>query len=451
MIAPSIRRRLFIIALALLIILWISATNLVFKTIHHEVNEMFDAHLMQDAKVLINFPWHAVVQQNFHFKLSPPSALMRAHEAYHHYEKSIAFIVRTNNGSFIAQTEQVPLFPIFLTGSLQTYQDHETSWRVFTLIKNGLIVQTAEPLSIRDAIVWESLEDLWYVALLTLPLSALVIWLTVAYSFKPLQRLIWEVQQRHADQLQPLDSYCAPQEIQPFVSALNSLFSRLERTLINERRFTADAAHELRTPLAGLKTQAEVAYNAQDQKQQHHALKQLLTGIDQAHRLVTQLLTLARIDVQVQLVKQPLDIEHVLQEVVGDLLSEALGKEIDLGVENAVGACLIQGHRDSLYLLLRNLIDNAIRYTHKGGYVTIYIQNCVKGLCLCVEDNGVGIDEHLREQVFERFHRGQHSQIQGSGLGLSIVKRIIELHGWSLSLNTASTGQGLAVWIMMTS
>ncbi len=448
----SIRRRLLSLVLSLVTLLWLLAMSLVFIQTHHEISEVFDAHLVQDARVLINLPWQARAHSPI-LEMSSPTEWLEdtgEDEKYHEYEKSITFLVRTRTGELIARTDQSPILPVYPHFSLRNYADKEMQWRVFTLMEKGLIVQTAEPFKMREHITYESLSHALYAALLTLPVLALVIVGAVTYSFRPLQQLVSELGQRHAESLQPLTGQTIPQEIQPLITALNHLFQRVEHTLNNERRFTADASHELRTPLAGLKTQAQVALNARTSEQQQQALQLMLKGIDSSTRLVEQLLILARFDAHMTLPKQEVHLEHLLQDLISEAWSRASTKNIDLGMSNTWETDCIWAHPDSLRVMLRNFIDNAIHYTPAGGQVTVYMRHCGGDACVCVDDNGVGIPADVREAMFERFYRGQHQHLSGSGLGLSIAQRIAELHDWSLRLDTGLSGQGLAVWLNLT-
>lgn len=445
----SIRHRLLFLSLSFIVLLWLLAAALIFVQSRHEVEEIFDAHLIQDARVLANFSWQAR-ESGATLTIHASEAELNSDDAHHHhhYEKRITFLVRTRTGDPIARTAQAPIFPVYPNFSLREYHDQQGYWRVFTLMENGLIVQTAERYGVRNKITHKVVVRTLLAALLTLPLLALLIGWSVGYSFRPLRQLSTKLCQRHADQLQPLDIHHTPLEIQPVVNALNQLFQRVEQTLNNERRFTADAAHELRTPLAGLKTQVQVALRSDNEQQRQMALQHMLHGIDRASRLVEQLLTLARIDAQASLPKQDIDLESVLHDVINNALPEALLKNIDLGLHNKVGRCIVSAHPESLNILLRNFIDNALRYTPADGQVTVYLQtNDKKHLCLCIDDNGIGIPPEQRDVVFERFYRGQHQHLNGSGLGLSIAKRIVDLHGWELTLATGLSGQGLAVWI----
>lgn len=444
----SIRRRLLILALSLVSLLWLAASAWIFVQTRHETGEMSDAYLIQEARTLAHLPWQGQAPSPI-VEIPEPHRTPHDEEDdhhYHRYEKNIAFLVRTRTGDLVARTARAPILPVYPNYSLQTFRDQSEEWRVFTLMARGLIVQTAEPYRVRNQITRQVILKILSAALITLPLLAVAIGWTVGYSFTPLRKLAAELNGRRAVELDPLDAGTAPEEVQPLVNALNQLLHRLARTLANERRFTADAAHELRTPLAGLKTQAQVARQADNPAQRRHALEQILHGTDRATRLVEQLLTLARMDTHAEFPQQAVDLGTVIQEIITQALPQAFAKDIDLGVEGE--SYTIRAHHGSLYILLRNLVDNALRYTPENGQVTLHLRHDEQGLRICVDDDGVGIPAELRTTVFERFARGEQRRIPGSGLGLSIVRRIAELHDWEISLEDGLTGRGLAVWVI---
>jgi len=265
-----------------------------------------------------------------------------------------------------------------------------------------------------------------------------------------LQQLKQEVKQRTANRLEAVAMIGVPEEVTPLVKALNDLFARLESAFEGERRFTADAAHELRTPLAALKIQAQVALRSTDTAERQIALENVLRGVDRATRLVEQLLILARVDPETAALDyQPVDLHGLAATVMRDLEPLAHAKQIALSLEERAAniSYKVLGDDAQLNLLLRNLVDNAIRYTPKGGCVSVSVRN-LAGLTLEVLDTGPGIPEAEREQVLQRFYRISGTGQDGSGLGLSIVRRIAELHGARLVLSDNETGSGLLASVL---
>jgi two-component system sensor histidine kinase QseC len=278
-------------------------------------------------------------------------------------------------------------------------------------------------------------------------LLALIIWTGVGRGLGPLKKVAGEIAQRSPSQLQPLAVRDTPEEIRPLADSLNRLLGRLDEALESERRFTANAAHELRTPLAGLKTQAQVALRATGEPQRIQMLNKILEGVDRATHLVGQMLTLARLDPDAAAVQYgPVDLVQTAVAVVAERAPSALEKNIEIELtEDSRGT--VNGDAAALAILIRNLADNAIRYTPSGGRVEVSVATRVEGVTLTVTDNGPGIPELERARVFERFYRAPGSGGQGCGLGLSIAQRIAELHGASIELAAPVTGSGLRVTV----
>ncbi|MCC6656772.1 MAG: hypothetical protein IT512_01160, partial [Rhodocyclaceae bacterium] len=278
-----------------------------------------------------------------------------------------------------------------------------------------------------------------------LPALALLVWLAVGAGLAPLAGVAREVARRDPDNLAPLDPGRSPREVLPLVAALNALFGRLKDSLEQERRFTADAAHELRTPLAAVKTQAQVALGATGEAERSRALANVVAGTDRASRLVEQLLVLARLDPQTALpTGQPVDLHELARQGVAELAPAAAAKGVEMGLAPGE-ATPVAGDAVLLAVLLRNLLDNAVRYTPSGGEVEVSVGRTSGGASLAVVDSGPGIPEAERGKVCERFHRLLGSGEDGSGLGLSIVRRIADLHRATVVLGEGPGGRGLRV------
>lgn len=284
------------------------------------------------------------------------------------------------------------------------------------------------------------IETLLTPLLFGLPLLAAWIWFATRRGLAPLDAIAAEVGQRAPERLEPLMPAAAPREIRPLLGALNDLLSRVEQALDNERRFTADAAHELRTPLAALSAQAQVAQRARDAAEREQALAQIVAGSRRAGHLVDQLLTLARLDPATPPALTPVRLDALAAEVCADHGAAALDKDIALELD-APQEVVVAGNADLLRILLRNLLDNALRYTPPGGRVEVGIAPGA----LRVDDSGPGIPAGERANVLQRFYRLAGQEIAGSGLGLSIVARIAELHGARLALADGCGTPGLGV------
>jgi two-component system sensor histidine kinase QseC len=444
----SIRRRLLFSLLSVICGAWGIVTWRVYVDTQHEVEELFDANLAQSAQVLFGLLKHEIKEEDDEDNENKIIEL-KEHLLGHRYEHKLAFLIRNSDGQILVRSATAPLFPKPSHNADVKYSDYwldEHLWRVFTLNLEQFVVQTAERYDIREELISEIISSTLSVLLMALPLLAFLIWISVGSSFKPLQQVATDIAARSPDQLQPLVSHKIPLEISVLVNALNNLFIRLERAFENERRFTADAAHELRTPLAGLKTQAQVAQRAINAQQRQQALQQILIGVDRATHLVTQLLTLARMDATQTMPTSRLDMHKLVSQIIIDLTEPALKKGIDLGLENTAILTMIQGNQNALYLMLRNLVDNAIRYTPENGQVTISLENLqASQLRVAITDNGPGIPLSQRQQIFERFYRGQNQNIHGSGLGLSIAQQVAQLHHLEIQLDDVAKGSGLCV------
>ena len=260
---------------------------------------------------------------------------------------------------------------------------------------------------------------------------------------RPLTRLRKTIDAREPDDLSPIATRRVPEELEPLVEAFNEMLVRMQRNVEAQQRFVADAAHQMRTPLTGLKTQAQFAIRETDPEALRHVLRQIATGVDRAGRLVNQLLTLARTE-GVELAQRKhevLDLSALIRDVVADWVMIAIEKRIDLGFESA-GPAMITGNPFLLRELAKNLVDNALRYTAAGGHVTCRVNANPDTVLFEVEDDGIGITEEQAELVFERFYRVDDATTEGSGLGLAIVQEIAMQHDSRASLRPNPGGKG---------
>jgi two-component system sensor histidine kinase TctE len=301
----------------------------------------------------------------------------------------------------------------------------------------------------RRALVRGILANIVIPQLLLIMIAAGAVWYGLKEGLAPLERLRQDVAARKRDDLNRLDETKAPEEVRPLIGAVNDLLQRLQQVMQAQKRFVADAAHQLRTPFAGLKTQAELALREGDPERKQHALQHMLTSTRHGTRLVNQLLALARNEPDGQGTEAftMLELGQLAQSCAMQWVPLALEKNIDLGFEGVETQTWISGDAVSLNEMLGNLIDNAIRYTQADGHITIRMA-CEQGkVRLCVEDNGPGIAPQHRERVFERFYRILGSGQSGSGLGLAIVAEVVKRHGAAVRLGQGSEGAGTMVSI----
>ncbi len=314
--------------------------------------------------------------------------------------------------------------------------------------KNGIIqLHVSETTQQRQALIRGILANIVIPQLLLTLIALAVVWYGLKQGLRPLDRLRFDVLNRKRDDLSQLDGSKAPAEVRPLIDAVNDLLERLKQVMAAQQRFVADAAHQLRTPFAGLKTQSELALRTDDAERKQHALKHIHTSTQHGIRLVNQLLALARNEPGGQSTDSfaTLNLNQLAQECTVNWVQMALEKNIDLGFEGAPEKVEVHGDANSLMEMLNNLIDNAIRYTPEGGHITVSVKDAAQGAELSVEDNGPGIEPQHRERVFERFYRILGSGQSGSGLGLSIVAEVAKRHGAELKLDTGSNGTGTRI------
>jgi two-component system OmpR family sensor kinase len=278
------------------------------------------------------------------------------------------------------------------------------------------------------------------------PLLMLIAWWVVSASLSPVSRVRRQVATRQADDLTEVSEAGLPEEIRPLVRELNLLFSRVRQAFDAQKSFVGDAAHELRSPLAALRLQAQGLQRATDDATRQVAVGRLTAGIDRAARLVEQLLMLARQQTSAAtgIKLQPVNLSEIARLAMEDTASAAKARQIDLGLGHADEG-EIAGQSETLRILVRNLVDNAIKYTPPGGIVDLEVHRFVDRMMLTVDDSGPGIPEQDRERVLDRFYRVAGTETTGSGLGLAIVKSIADLHGATLSLSSSPRLGGLRV------
>jgi two-component system sensor histidine kinase TctE len=313
-----------------------------------------------------------------------------------------------------------------------------------------VMVQVAENRSARNDFARQIIVRMVLPQLLLIVLAGCMLWLAVGRALAPLETLRREVESRSHRDLSALPIQQTPHEVRPLISAMNELLERLSLALASQQRFIADAAHQLRTPIAGLKTQTELALRQTPPGEAQMTLKQLRSATEQTTRLVNQLLSLARAEppgARAQSV-QRLDLKTLARSTTTDWVPRALERNIDLGFEADAERIEIDGDPFLLREMLNNLLDNAIRYTQPGGQVTVRVNRAADGACVSVEDNGPGIPESERSRVFERFYRVLGTGAEGCGLGLAIVREIAQSHGAEVKLTTALDGAGTTVQIL---
>lgn len=293
------------------------------------------------------------------------------------------------------------------------------------------LVQVAETLDKRTQLANEIITGVMVPQFVILPLAVLLVWFGLTRGLAPLSTLQAHIRSRKPDDLSPIDTRAAPDEIAPVVGSFNELLQRLALNIRLQQRFLADAAHQMKTPLAGLRTQAELALRETDPQELKRSLRQIAGATERATHLINQLLTLARAEHSANepAALRVIDLGPVARELVQTLVPDAIARGLDLGFEETDDPVRVFGAPMLLRELLKNLVDNALRYTPAGGSVTVRIRRDRTAAFLEVEDTGSGIPVNERRYVFDRFYRILGTNVDGSGLGLAIVREIAERHG----------------------
>jgi signal transduction histidine kinase len=366
----------------------------------------------------------------------------------HPYESKISFQL-WRGGTLISAFGAAPGRPLG-TGPGFADQDLEgTRWRVYGLPmgEGDATLFVGESYAIRQELIhYLTVQALWPV-LWSLPLTVLLVWFAVGDGLRPLRRLAAQVGRRSSDRLTPIDEDVVPVEVRPLTNAINGLMEELDQALSAERRFAADASHELRTPLAVIRTHAQIAQRSRDPAEREEALARLIEGVDRAAHLVSQLLVLARLEPDAaDTAQHAASLCEVLRRVIEDKQAAARARELELTCLVPEGdPCVVSVLPSALEILVVNLVDNAIKYSHPGGQVRA-AAHCAEGRAvLRVADSGPGVPVAERDRVMERFYRRPGQSEAGAGLGLSIVRRICEVYGAELALLEGEDVTGLLV------
>lgn len=429
-------------------------------------NKAIQHHLDVQLQQVTNF-LNAVIAERSHlysFKtiqamLNKKTALVEDYQKNTESEQQSAsqfhFQVWDQNNRLVLHSLNAPTkkFTQLKSGFANVSQNQKT-WRVYANYDKNLhyTFLVAEPYNFRTQLEQEITWDNLLILIWIYPLLGILIWLTVGRALISLKQTAEKLSRRPATDFSPIDSENIPIEIKPLINELNQLFLRLREEFERNKRFASDAAHELRTPLAALKTQAQVAILATSDEERKTATKKLLLGVDRCTHIVHQLLTLSRLGQAASLSDaKNLNLASVAAEIIAQLAPLALKKSVEIELIHPDKLPSIEGNETMLAILIRNLVDNAIRYTPPKGNITVEITPHNQHLLLRVTDTGPGIPEELQARVFERFYRILGTKEQGSGLGLAIVQQISELHQATINLGTPRKHSGLQIEILFPS
>jgi two-component system sensor histidine kinase QseC len=443
MILPrSLQGRLLVLIIGCVIGVWLITALFIWRDARSELDELLDSHLAQAAALLIVQQTQSIDDDDkIDTRVPHPYAPKVAFQIFHEGQA----VVRSAN----APTEpMIPADGEFGQG-FATVQIGGDAWRVFSARGTGeeTRVYVGERIDSRTAILLAVLRGTLWPMAAALPLLGLATWWAVRQGVTPLKKLGRSIARRGPDDLAPVVMTQTPAEMSPVLDALNQLFARIQTVWDAERRFTADAAHELRTPIAAIRTQAQVALAETDDVLRQHALRATIEGCDRATRLVNQLLVLSRLESGATLALTKVDLSALAQRIVAELAPTAIAKRQSLEFDSK-RPCLVTGDETLLAALVRNLVDNSIRYSPPGASVLIGTATDSARTVLTVEDSGPGLADADRPRLGERFFRVPGTTESGSGLGWSIVQRIVDLHAATVNVRRSKRLGGLEVEVI---
>jgi two-component system sensor histidine kinase QseC len=450
----SLRGRLTMLTLCCIGLVMLPLLALSYAKVVEEVNELSDARLAQSAKTLEALSMHipsaestggSVIEVENWFR---PKGAEEAMPQGHGYETQVGFQYWTTPTELRLTTQDLRTLsfdaaPVGFTD----IKKERRRWRVYTKIaESGGFIRAAERYDSRREIIRDLLLQNLLPLLLGLPALAFMVGWAVRRGLQPLAQTAAHLEGRGPEDIGPIDGHDAPQEIEPLIGALNGLLQRLRRVLEDERTFTSNAAHELRTPLAGALIHLENAAASASDEERVTSLADAKSALSRMTRLVNQMLELARWDGTSALrVFADIDLARCIDEELINLAGFAIERNVEVLRRFDAKATRIRGWEAGIRILVRNLLDNALRYTTVGGTVVISLAASPSHTILSISDDGPGIAPGLRESMFNRFQRGEDVAIEGSGLGLPIAQRIAELHRATLVLLDSEQGTGLRV------
>lgn len=438
--------------LAPLLFLWPISIIVTHHVAANIANQPYDLALADAVRSLARMVVVADGRPELQFP-APPRILFRSDQ-----DDVLYYQVRElGSGQLLSGDEDIPLPPQFDAGSglddvlfrddVIHGEDVRVAYRMLepVLAAEGvhLLLQVAETRNKRGNLASRVVTGVLLPQFAIIPLAVVLVWMGLSRGIAPLNRLQRIIRRRRPTDLSPVLPDSVPEEVRPLIVAFNDMMGRLEENLQAQQRFIADAAHQMRTPLTGLKMQADLALLETDPQQLRQSLERIAASTDRAAHLINQLLTLARAEASFEKLYavEPVNLVAIVEETALDLFPRAQQKAIDLGAEGSERPLLIEGNPVLLREMVKNLVDNAINYTPSGGRVTVRTR-WAGAPVLEVEDTGPGISEADREQVFERFYRVLGSGADGSGLGLPIVREIADLHRAVVTLDASPAGAG---------
>ncbi|MDY6920761.1 MAG: ATP-binding protein [Pseudomonadota bacterium] len=460
----SIRRYLMVMVSLVLVTAFLTAMGVSYYEARHEVDELFDAELAQTARLLqssFSRFGDAHLEHLEPVVASPQAKNAEATEALldladertafgHRYERKVLFQVRRGDTVLFQSARSSLHLQDAPRRGYSEVRVGDQLWYLFTLQEGGLSYTAGERADIRDELAEEIVASYMIPLLVCLPLLLGVVLWVLKRGLQPLRDLADNIRCRDENDLAPVSVTETSDEIRPLADALNHLFDQVARSLERERRFTATASHEMRTPISVLKINAQNALAATDPAQRQQYLLELNQGIDRASRLMEQLLTLNKLEqAELTYVSHTMDLVPLLQDEIAALYPLAQAKEVQIELDCAEGSLPAEVMPQLFSVVVRNLVENAIKYAPRQGRVLVSLQRESGRVRIDVEDSGPGVPEAMRELIFERFYRLPETTEQGAGLGLAIVQRVVDLLGGNISLSRSQRLGGLqaTLWL----
>ncbi|AYG45047.1 two-component sensor histidine kinase [Pseudomonas sp. Leaf58] len=414
----------------------------------HEINEVYDAHLAQNARLLqgvMSMPVQDNSRDAMYRAFNEALGQAGQHRVGHPYESKLAFQVWGEGGSLLVQTPSAPkLDPPPTTPGFYDFASGGEQWRGFVLPipEKHWVIWVGERDDVRYDLIDRIVRHTLFPFLLGSLALALLVWAAIGWGLRPLQNMANVIRGRHADSLEPLQLVPLPSELEPMQAAINRLLAQIDDLLKREHRFIADAAHEMRTPLAVLRLHAQNAVAANNDSERRKALGYLIAGVDRLTRVVNQLLTLARVEPRVgQRVTAQVDLAGLVTDTLAELTPWILDRGLEPSLDIGEGDHHLAIDASALAIALQNLVSNAVEHSPPGGRITVLLKRLETRFELIVEDEGPGIEKAELARVFERFY--SRNSPSGAGLGLSIVATIIDRLGGRVRLENRESG-GLA-------
>lgn len=437
----SLKHRIVASVLAAACLVWLLLSYTMYRAVLNASAVEFDERLAQQAEIIHRYAEHEYAETR-----SVPGNLVGPPSSGPH--SGVVYQVWTIEGRLLYRSAGAPSQPLMgiATQGFRDVNLESRQWRAYIARapSSPLVVEVAELTEHRRLIATRVLHAVMVPVLLALPLLALLVYGLTHHALKPIRRFAHDISRREADDLSRLDLAQLPAETQSLGRALNDLMDRYSEALDRESRFTGDAAHELRTPLAAVRAQAQVALRARNSEEASMALTRLISGVDRANRLVGQLLSLSRLEHGSRGTPARMQrLSWVIDAALHDLASLAQSRQV---VIQNPAAPEVNVPEETAYLLLRNLLDNAIRHSPPGGIVCVACTATDGELRIEISDQGPGLPADLRQRVLERFFRHQPAY-EGSGLGLSIVARVVDLWGGQMQFGQTGPDRGLKVTI----